>query len=54
MGHPTSGDLRLAFEILLLPGTDDHRLVAYLPADPATAAALTTILTTVAPAAAPF
>ncbi|OHV42522.1 transcriptional regulator [Parafrankia soli] len=51
--HPTAGDLRLAFETLLLPGTDDHRLVAYLPADTATAAALTTILTTVAPATAP-
>ena len=38
--HPEVGELRLAFESLLLAGAEDHRLVAYLPADAGTAAAL--------------
>lgn len=38
--HPTAGSLRLAYESLPLPGTDDHRLVVYLPADTATSVAL--------------
>jgi len=38
--HPTVGRLRLAFESLPLPGPEEQRLVAYLPADAATAAAL--------------
>jgi transcriptional regulator with XRE-family HTH domain len=38
--HPTAGSLRLAFECLPLPGPEDQRLLAYLPADAATAAAL--------------
>jgi hypothetical protein len=32
--------LNLAYEGLTLPGTDDHRLVAYFPANDATAEAL--------------
>jgi transcriptional regulator with XRE-family HTH domain len=38
--HPTAGELLLAYESLLLPGTDDHRLLVYLAADDATAVAL--------------
>ncbi|MEV8440538.1 helix-turn-helix transcriptional regulator [Actinosynnema sp. NPDC051121] len=38
--HPEAGELRLAYETLTLPGDEDHRLVAYLPADGATAQAL--------------
>jgi transcriptional regulator with XRE-family HTH domain len=41
--HPTVGPLRLAFESLLLPGPEEQRLVAYLPADTATSAALTAL-----------
>jgi transcriptional regulator with XRE-family HTH domain len=37
--HPELGELRLAFEVLMLPG-DDLRLVTWLPADEATSAAL--------------
>lgn len=40
VAHPDSGALRLAYETLELPVDDDQRLVVYLPADPATAAAL--------------
>ncbi|WP_433272244.1 helix-turn-helix domain-containing protein [Actinosynnema sp. CS-041913] len=39
--HPAAGLLRLAYEHLTLPGDEDHRLVVYLPADAATADALT-------------
>jgi transcriptional regulator with XRE-family HTH domain len=35
-----AGGLRLAYESLTLPGPEEHRLVVYLPADDATAAAL--------------
>jgi transcriptional regulator with XRE-family HTH domain len=38
--HPAAGELRLAYEMLALPDADDQRLVVYLPADDATAAAL--------------
>ncbi|MFY1692120.1 helix-turn-helix domain-containing protein [Plantactinospora sp. WMMB782] len=38
--HPEVGELRLAYEMLDLAAEDDQRLVVYLPADPATAAAL--------------
>ena len=38
--HPEAGELRLAYEALTVPGDEDHRLVAYLPADDATAQAL--------------
>jgi transcriptional regulator with XRE-family HTH domain len=41
--HPTAGSLRLAFECLPLPGPEDQRLLAYLPADAATVAALATL-----------
>jgi transcriptional regulator with XRE-family HTH domain len=41
--HPAAGDLRLTFETLHLPGTEDRRLIAYLPADSSTATALTTL-----------
>jgi transcriptional regulator with XRE-family HTH domain len=37
--HPGVGDLRVTFETLQLPDADDQRLVVYLPADDATAAA---------------
>jgi hypothetical protein len=47
--HPGVGELRLAYETLELPADDDQRLVAYLPADPATATALDTVLTPRAP-----
>ena len=43
--HPEAGTLSLAYESLLLPGTDEEqRLVAYLPADEAAAGALDKIL----------
>lgn len=38
--HPEVGELRLAYETLRLPADDDQRLLVYLPADPAAAAAL--------------
>jgi transcriptional regulator with XRE-family HTH domain len=38
--HPTVGRLRLAFESLPLPGPEEQRLVAYLPADAASSDAL--------------
>lgn len=47
--HPGAGELRLAHETLELPVDDDQRLVVHLPADPATATALDTILTPRAP-----
>lgn len=31
--HPEAGTLRLAFESLVLPGEEEHRLVVYLPVD---------------------
>jgi transcriptional regulator with XRE-family HTH domain len=37
--HPEVGELRVAFETLQLPDADDQRLVVFLPADDATAAA---------------
>jgi hypothetical protein len=40
MTHPQGGPLRLAYETLDLPADDDQRLMVYLPADEATAAAL--------------
>jgi hypothetical protein len=39
MAHPQTGELRLSYETLELPD-DDQRLIVYLPADPATSAAL--------------
>lgn len=38
--HPTAGSLRLAFESLLVPGTEELRLVVYLPADDSASSAL--------------
>ncbi|PZG18156.1 helix-turn-helix transcriptional regulator [Nonomuraea aridisoli] len=38
--HPEVGKLRLAYESLELPDPDEQRLVVYLPADEASAAAL--------------
>lgn len=38
--HPDAGGLHLTYESLVLPGGDEHRLTAYLPADTATADAL--------------
>jgi len=38
--HPDVGELRLAYETLELPDSDDQRLVVYLPADDASSAAL--------------
>ncbi|HEX7135707.1 MAG TPA: helix-turn-helix transcriptional regulator, partial [Iamia sp.] len=40
VAHPDVGVLRLAFEILDLPDNDRQRLIAYLPADEATATGL--------------
>ncbi|NUT90563.1 MAG: helix-turn-helix transcriptional regulator [Saccharothrix sp.] len=41
--HPVAGVLRLAFEGLVLPGGDEHRLVVLLPDDDVTAKALLTL-----------
>jgi hypothetical protein len=38
--HPDLGELRLAYEVLLLPDDSEQRLVTWLPGDDATAAAL--------------
>ncbi|WP_067481313.1 helix-turn-helix domain-containing protein [Actinomadura hibisca] len=38
--HPEAGELRLSYEALELPPDDGQRLLVYLPADDATAAAL--------------
>ncbi|MFC4035335.1 helix-turn-helix domain-containing protein [Streptomyces polygonati] len=38
--HPEAGELRLAYETLVLPADDDQRLVVHLPADESTSAAL--------------
>ncbi|WP_280238367.1 helix-turn-helix transcriptional regulator [Nocardia abscessus] len=38
--HPEAGSLRLAYELLELSADDDQRVIVYLPADDATAAAL--------------
>ena len=38
--HPTVGELRLDYEVLQLPDTDDQRLVVLLPRDEATEQAL--------------
>lgn len=38
--HPEVGELRLAYESLVLPDPDEQRLVVYLASDEATAAAL--------------
>jgi transcriptional regulator with XRE-family HTH domain len=38
--HPEAGELRLAYETLELSADDEQHIVAYLPADDATAAAL--------------
>ncbi|WP_328465335.1 helix-turn-helix transcriptional regulator [Actinoplanes sp. NBC_00393] len=43
MQHPAAGALRLSYETLDLSADDDQRLIAYLPADDATAAALRTL-----------
>ncbi len=40
VAHPGVGELRLAYEMLELPDSDDQRLVVLLPADDATSAAL--------------
>jgi transcriptional regulator with XRE-family HTH domain len=40
LAHPAAGALRLGYETLHLSADDDHQLIVYLPADPATAAAL--------------
>ncbi|MEJ2859150.1 MULTISPECIES: helix-turn-helix domain-containing protein [unclassified Saccharothrix] len=41
--HPVVGELRLAFEGLVLPGGDEHRLVVLLPDDDLTAKGLLTL-----------
>jgi transcriptional regulator with XRE-family HTH domain len=40
VAHPEVGELRLSYETLTLPADDDQRLLVYLPADDAAAAAL--------------
>jgi hypothetical protein len=48
--HPILGQLRLNYEVLLLPDdVDEQRLVTWLPADEATAAALASTADTAAP-----
>jgi transcriptional regulator with XRE-family HTH domain len=42
--HPTAGELRVAFEVLLLPDDGDQRLLTWLPADEITAVALATLV----------
>ncbi|MBU2664201.1 helix-turn-helix transcriptional regulator [Actinoplanes bogorensis] len=49
LAHPTLGPLTLSYESLDLPADDGLRLLAYLPADPATAAALDYPLRLVSP-----
>ncbi|MEU1983409.1 helix-turn-helix transcriptional regulator [Nocardia sp. NPDC019395] len=44
--HPDVGDLRLAFEMLALPDSDDQQLIVYLPADEDTSARLDRLLRT--------
>jgi transcriptional regulator with XRE-family HTH domain len=39
--HPRAGELRMAYETMDLPADDGQRLILYLPADPATEAAVT-------------
>jgi hypothetical protein len=43
------GELRLSYEVLELPDPDEQRLVVYLPADEATAAALDRLTRTAGP-----
>ncbi|WP_040781299.1 helix-turn-helix transcriptional regulator [Nocardia pneumoniae] len=43
LAHPDAGPLRLAYEVLDLSADDDQRVIVYLPADDATAAALDTL-----------
>jgi len=38
--HPAAGELRLAYETLVLPGIEEYRLLVYLPADDVTSAGL--------------
>jgi len=42
--HPELGELRVAYEVLLLPDDGEQRLVTWLPADDATASALAAAL----------
>jgi transcriptional regulator with XRE-family HTH domain len=47
--HPTAGELRVAYDVLVLPD-GDQRLITWLPADEATAASLRGLLAGAAPA----
>jgi transcriptional regulator with XRE-family HTH domain len=40
LAHPELGELRLAFDVMMLPDDGDQQLVTWLPADDATAARL--------------
>ncbi|GAA5067118.1 transcriptional regulator with XRE-family HTH domain [Thermocatellispora tengchongensis] len=51
--HPVAGELLLAYESLELPGTDEQRLLVYLPADDAASATLA-LLTEARPTAAAY
>lgn len=44
LAHPEVGELRLAFEVLLLPHDGEQQLITWLPADDATARALTALV----------
>ncbi|WP_216895284.1 helix-turn-helix transcriptional regulator [Nocardia alni] len=44
--HPDAGELRLAFETLILPDTDNLQLTVYLPADESTSTRLDGLLRT--------
>jgi transcriptional regulator with XRE-family HTH domain len=49
LAHPTAGELRIAYEVLLLPDDTGQRLVSWLPADDATARALGELVAAPAP-----
>jgi transcriptional regulator with XRE-family HTH domain len=44
LGHPIAGELAIAYEVLLLPDDTGQRLVSWLPADDATARALSDLV----------
>jgi transcriptional regulator with XRE-family HTH domain len=42
--HPDAGELRVAYEVLLLPDEDEQRLISWLPADEQSAAVMARLL----------
>jgi hypothetical protein len=49
IGHPTAGELRVDYEVLLLPDDVGQRFVTWLPADEATARALAELVAEATP-----